>query len=60
MLVFFAVLLVLLAYRLVRKEGGVEEAEARRSEEMNKDKVEEEEEGVDNLGYKVEPDSEGK
>ena len=62
LLVLLGFLLVLLAYRLVvRRDGGgeVEEAETRRGEDINKDKVEEER-GEDNLGYKAGPDSEDK
>ena len=46
---------------LVRREGGVEvaEAETRRTEDINKDNVEKRG-GKDNLGYKTEPDSEDK
>ena len=62
LLVLLGFVLVLLAYRLVRREGGVddlkvEEPETRRTEDINKDGVEE---GEDNLGYKTEPDSEDK
>ena len=63
LLVLLGFLLVLLAYRLlVRRERGVEaeEGEARRKDDINEDKVEEEEGGEDNLGYKAEPDSEEK
>ena len=48
---------------LVRREGGVqvevEEAETRRTEDINKDNVEEGG-GEDNLGYKAGPDAEDK
>ena len=58
LLVLLGFVLVLLAYRLVRREGGVEveEAETRRTEDISK----EEGGGKDNLGYKTEPDSEDK
>ena len=61
LLVLLGFVLVLLAYRLVRREGGVEveEAETRRTEDISKDDVEEGG-GEDNLGYKTEPDSEDK
>ena len=58
LLVLLGFVLVLLAYRLVRREGGVEveEAETRRTDDISK----EEGGGKDNLGYKTEPDSEDK
>ena len=58
LLVLLGFVLVLLAYMLVRREGGVEveEAETRRTEDISK----EEGGGKDNLGYKTEPDSEDK
>ena len=62
LLVLLGFLLVLLAFwLLVRREGGVKakEAETRRREDIDKDKVEEEL-GEDNLGYKAGPDSEDK
>ena len=62
LLVLLGFVLVLLAYWLVRREGGVEveEVETRRTEDINnKDNVEEEG-GEDNLGYKTGPDAEDK
>ena len=62
LLVLLGFLLVLLAFwLLVRRADGVkvEEAETRRREDIDKDKVEEEL-GEDNLGYKAGPDSEDK
>ena len=62
LLVLLGFVLVLLAYRLVRREGGVEleEVETRRTEDINnKDNVEEKG-GEDNLGYKAGPDAEDK
>ena len=60
LLVLLGFVLVLLAYMLVRREGGmeveVEEAETRRTDDISK----EEGGGKDNLGYKTEPDSEDK
>merc|ERR1712192_141465 len=60
LLVLLGFLLVLLAYRLLVRRERAEEGEARRKEDINEDKVEEEEGGEDNLGYKAEPDSEEK
>ena len=61
LLVLLGFVLVLLAYRLVRRDGRVkvDEAEAKRTEDINKDDVEKGG-GEDNLGYKTEPDSEDK
>merc|ERR1712037_859743 len=61
LLVLLGFVLVLLAYMLVRREGGVEveEAETRRTDDITKEDVEEGG-GKDNIGYKTEPDSEDK